>query len=105
MLVSYRSICCRTKIRELLYVTDLINAEHKSVISMLIYQVTGLYLMMKHKMYNAYTFQYITGLIKKLNLITQSDLQVLAHNNLKHVLRNLSRFINDIKHLPYHSIG
>lgn len=59
--------------------------------------------MIKYKMYNDYIFKYISGLIKKLNLLTQSDSQVSAHNYLKHVLRNLSRF--NINHLPYHNIG
>lgn len=59
--------------------------------------------MIKYKMYNDYTFKDISGLIKKLNLLTQSDSQVSAHNYLKHVLRNLSRL--NMKHLPYHTIG
>lgn len=52
-------------------------------------------------MYNDYTFKDISGLIKKLNLLTQSDSQVSAHNYLKHVLRNLCMF--NLKHLPYHT--
>jgi len=66
-------------------------------------KITALSLMIKYKMYIDYTFKYISGLIKKLNLLTQSDSQVSAHNYLKQVLRNLSRF--NINHLPYHSIG
>jgi len=56
--------------------------------------------MIRYKMYNDYTFNDISRLIKKLNLLTQSDSQVSAHNYLKHVLRNLFRF--NIKHRPYH---
>jgi len=59
--------------------------------------------MVKYKIYNDYTFKDISGLIKKLNLLTQSGSQVSAHNYLKHVLRNFSRF--NINHLPYHNIG
>ena len=58
---------------------------------MLIYQIPALYPTIKYKMYNDYTFKDISGLIKKLHLLTESDSQVSAYN-LKHVLRNLSRF-------------